>query len=52
MEVPETTMSQDTQALLEEGTCSDVEIVVQGEVGPSEHLGAPSFGVLIIRILL
>ncbi|CAE7336025.1 BTB/POZ and MATH domain-containing protein 2 [Symbiodinium microadriaticum] len=32
VEVPETTMSQDTQALLEEGTCSDVEIVVQGEV--------------------
>ncbi|CAE7843596.1 BPM2, partial [Symbiodinium necroappetens] len=31
-EIPEPTMLDDTQALLEEGTCSDVQIVAQGEV--------------------
>ena len=31
-EIPEPTILDDTQALLEEGTCSDVQIVAQGEV--------------------
>ncbi|CAE7265272.1 BPM3 [Symbiodinium natans] len=31
VEVPEATMSRDTQALLEKGSCSDVRFIVQGE---------------------
>ena len=32
VEVPESTMNRDTQALLEKGMCSDVRFIVQGEV--------------------